>query len=427
MRRRRSLRYNITLSLLVFVIASCGVFALAVFYVNGRTEQSLFDDTLDQEYEEFQQTLSEEGRLDLPHSSHMRSYLVAGDHDPDLPPPLRGLGIGQHHDIAIGEHYFHVLHQRIQDDQHLYLALDISKHERREMRLGTFLVLGIVLVSALAVWVGYLLSRRLVAPVAELAGRVSRIEPGETHAPLSRDFAGAEVEVIAQSFDRFLQRLGDFVEREQAFNRDSSHELRTPLAVITSASERLLADPGLPEGLRPPLQRIGRASRQMNRLTRALLLLAREADGRAEPREICQAGEVIAQVVEDCRQLSAEQPVKIHVEVDAPLELSTPPELLEIVVTNLLHNALAHTARGAINIRLRQGVLTVEDSGRGISAEDLPRIFDRDYRGSESRGIGRGLDLVRRICSRLGWRIEVSSEPNWGTRFELHLLPVQDR
>lgn len=424
--RRRSLRYSITLSLLLFVIVSCGVFALAVFYVNGRMEQSLFDDTLDQEYEEFQQTLREEGRLDLPHSSHMHSYLVASDRDPKLPGSLRGLGTGQHHDIPVGGRYFHVLHQRVQDNQHLYLALDISKHERRETRLAIFLVFGIILVSAIAVWVGYLLSRRLVAPVAKLAGRVSRIEPGEAQEPLSRDFAGAEVEVIAQSFDRFLQRLEDFVEREHAFVRDSSHELRTPLAVITSASELLLADPGLPEGLRPPLQRIGRASRQMNRLTRALLLLAREAGSRAEPRETCRAGEVIAQVVEDCRQLHPERSVKVHLEVDAPLELSTPPELLEIVVTNLLQNALAHTARGAINVRLRQGVLTVEDSGRGISADDLPKIFDRDYRGSESRGIGRGLDLVRRICARMGWRIEVASELNWGTRFDLHLLPAQN-
>lgn len=418
--RRRSLRFSITLTLLLFVSASSGLFALAMDYVNDRMERGLLDDTLEQEFEEFEQGYRQEQRLSLPYSSQMRSYLVNEGEQGSLPRPLRDLAPGQYHEVRMDGLEFHVLH-RLMDGKHVYITLDITKNEEREDRFGLFLLMGVLLASGIAVWVGYLLSRRLIAPVTELAERVSQIEPGQTQRVMTADFAGAEVEVIAQAFDRFLQRLGRFIDREHAFTRDASHELRTPMAVINSSSELLLADPQLAENPRLPLQRILRASRQMSRLTRALLLLAREPGSEVDEHETCRVDVVVAQAVEDCRQLHPARVVELRTEDGSPLVLPVPPEFLEIVVINLVQNALMHAQQGSVRVGLSQTVLTVEDTGQGIHPDDLTRIFDRDYRGTGSRGIGRGLDLVRRICERLGWRIEVASELNWGTRFDVHL------
>jgi signal transduction histidine kinase len=422
MRPRRSLRFGITLTLLLFVSASSGLFALAMDHVNDRMERSLLDDALDLEFEEFAGYYRREQQLPPSHSSHVRFYMAEAGEKDSLPPPLRRLALGQHHEIRFDDRRHHVLH-RMLDDWHVYIALDITKNEVREDRFKLFLLLGVVLASAVAVWVGYLLSRRLIAPVTELAARVSQVEPGATPSALAHEFAGAEVEVIAQAFDRFLQRLDRFIDREHAFTEDASHELRTPLAVINSASELLLAEQGLPEKIRKPLLRIRRASRQMTRLTSALLFLARESGEHAD-RQHCQAEEVIVETVAAHRQSTNRHAVEIRLEALEPTPLSAPPEFLEIVIANLLQNAMAHTSIGQIRVALVSGVLTIEDSGSGIPPADLPRIFERNFRGVESRGIGRGLDLVKRICDRYGWRIEVASQPGRGTRFSIFMNPT---
>jgi signal transduction histidine kinase len=421
--QRRSLRYRISLTLLLFVGISSGLFALAAVYVNDQLENQLLDETLELEFQELQERYQQHRQLPLPYSTQMRSWLIDAEGAQSLPPALWPLSPGMHHDVEIEGRPYHVLN-RSMGDKRVYIALDISRIERREQRFALFLVLGVLLASVTAIWVGYLLSRRLLAPVTELAERVSRLEPGQPQAALAEDFGGMEVAVIARAFDRFLQRLQDFIEREHAFTEDASHELRTPLAVINSASELLLADPGLPESLRQPLLRIQRASHQMTRLTRALLFLAREFDSQAEAAPArCRADQVVAELIETYAQLNAGRPVALTLERRDSLVLPVAPEYLEIVVANLLQNALDHTAHGQVRVVLMHTSLTVEDTGSGIAAADLPRIFERHYRGTGSRGSGRGLDLIKRICDRLGWRIEVESAPGRGSRFVLR-FPV---
>ncbi|HXG27989.1 MAG TPA: HAMP domain-containing sensor histidine kinase [Nevskiales bacterium] len=415
--RRRSLRYRITLTLLLFVGISSGLFALAVFYVNDRLESQLLDETLELEFQEFQERYQQDRQLPLPYSTQMRSWLVDPQGPQALPATLWSLSPGMHHDVDIEGRPYHVLN-RMMGDKRLYIALDISHIERREHRFALFLVLGVLLASTIAVWVGYLLSHRLIAPVTELAERLSQIEPGRPQAPLAEEFVGMEVEVIACAFDRFLQRLQDFIGREHAFTQDASHELRTPLAVINSAAELLLAEPQLAENLRQPLRRIQRASQQMTRLARALLFLAREPGVPAESEGVgCQADRVLAELADAYRQVHTGRPVDLQIDLAEPVHLPVAPELLEIVTANLLQNALDHTQQGQVRLVLTPQFLMVEDTGRGIDSVDLPRIFERHYRGTGSRGSGRGLDLVSRICDRLDWRITVASVPGQGARF----------
>jgi signal transduction histidine kinase len=91
------------------------------------------------------------------------------------------------------------------------------------------------------------------------------------------------------------------------------------------------------------------------------------------------------------------------------------------VVNNLLLNAVNFTQSGSVNVKLTPGELTVRDTGIGIPPQDLSRIFERRYRGSQSRGLGLGLYLVSRICERLGWVIETESAEGQGTTFRIRL------
>jgi signal transduction histidine kinase len=97
------------------------------------------------------------------------------------------------------------------------------------------------------------------------------------------------------------------------------------------------------------------------------------------------------------------------------------PVMIACVVNNLLLNAVNYTQNGSIEVRLTPALLLVHDTGVGIPPQDLSRIFERRYRGSNSRGLGLGLYLVNRICERLGWTIETESAPGLGTTFRIRL------
>ena len=97
---------------------------------------------------------------------------------------------------------------------------------------------------------------------------------------------------------------------------------------------------------------------------------------------------------------------------------------LEIVLSNLLRNALDNTGSGHVTLRWQDSVLEVEDTGRGIASGDLPHVFERHYRGGDARaheGHGIGLALVKRIAERYGWMLSLESRAGEGTRVRLVL------
>ena len=84
-----------------------------------------------------------------------------------------------------------------------------------------------------------------------------------------------------------------------------------------------------------------------------------------------------------------------------------------------MRNALTHTEAGEVSILLEQQRLTVTDTGQGIPGEDIGKVFDRYFKGSDSTGEGIGLSLVKRICERYGWEIRIDSTPGEGTTAQL--------
>jgi signal transduction histidine kinase len=94
-------------------------------------------------------------------------------------------------------------------------------------------------------------------------------------------------------------------------------------------------------------------------------------------------------------------------------------------IRNLLLNGIHYTEPGRIEVRVEPGRLSVQDTGIGIPPQDLERIFERRFRGTQSRGLGLGLYLVKRICDRLDWQVEVTSRSEQGARFDLFFSPNQ--
>ena len=214
---------------------------------------------------------------------------------------------------------------------------------------------------------------------------------------------------------------------QQRFLSNAAHQLKTPLTVILGAAELLASgkdgDPALRERL---LNHILSESRRMDRLSDVLLRLARVGWGEREPRieslNLRDAAGYAAELVEPLAE-SAGLGVAVEGE-DAYVRADT--EWLQEVLLVLLSNSIQHSSRGGfIHLVVRGAAVTVEDTGVGISPEDLPHVFERFYRGKDSSdGFGIGLSICKELIERMGGSISIRSQEGVGTALKVRLPEV---
>jgi signal transduction histidine kinase len=204
------------------------------------------------------------------------------------------------------------------------------------------------------------------------------------------------------------------VDRERQFTANASHELRTPVTVIAGAVELLEARPDAGEpSLARPLHRLRRATAAMEETIEIFLLLAREdAVNTTGPPVSLRA--VAEDVVDQLHHLIGDLPVVVEVDMAPEVHVTADERVLSIVLGNLVRNALQRTERGHVRIAATQAGLEVSDTGPGIPAELLDRVTGRGVRGSFG-GHGLGLAIVRTLCERCGWRLDIESVEGKGT------------
>lgn len=415
MPRRHSLRLRVA-----FAFAGLGaVLSLllsgGIWFAAHDVSQRLMDQTLQAELEDYMARRARNPHSLPPDTASFRGYLDrAGTPSDELPPPVRTLPSGQH-EMMLGNTPYRVAIAERNGDRY-FILFNEERQKRREQRFLGYLVIGATVMTLLSALGGLWLAGRVIAPVTELARSVGMADPVQPPQLPHPAEPGDEIDELARAFDRYLKRLAAFVERERAFAADASHELRTPLAVIRGAAEVLADDPGLTPDQINRITRIERAAEEMTDLTAALLLLAREEDVATE--EPCDAASIAHQCAERYRPLAALRNTTLDL-TTIPLLLRVPPALFAIVIANLVRNAVAHTRDGHIAVALDAHALTVSDSGSGIDGAALGHVFDRYYRGTESTGAGIGLSLVKRICDRFDWKIDLQSDPIRGTRINL--------
>ena len=292
-------------------------------------------------------------------------------------------------------------------------------------RVGVFVV---VLLTLLAV-----AAALIVVPTLRSARRletaVDRFSAGDREAraalPARDDLAG-----VGAAFDRMSGEIAGHEASRRRLLGDIAHELRSPLTNIRGWVEA--ADDGL--GLddaalrRLVLDETGR----MERITGDLQLLAlAEAGDLVLERRACDAAVIVRELGEAYRAQAASTDIALHVELSGPLPLETDPARLRQILDNLLSNALRHTPPGG-RVDLEAVTaddlvrIAVVDTGEGIAPADLPRVFDRLWRGEPSRvragqSTGLGLSIARGLAEALGGTLVAQSALGEGSRFELSL------
>jgi signal transduction histidine kinase len=295
----------------------------------------------------------------------------------------------------------------------LYAAYDITEWEALEQPIINNLIGAVALVCVLAVVLGFWISRQVITPVTALSERLHALDPRQRNVRIGPEFAG-EVAAIAESFDRYMERLDGFVEREQLFTSAAAHELRTPLAVIQGATEVLAEQPDLPPPVQRVTARLQRATHEMREFIEALLFLSREESGNGGEQAHCELRAIVTQLVEDYRGMArGTKNLQIELETASDLEIDTPPALPTIVISNLLRNAVEHTAGGTVRVVFEGRTLRITDTGSGIPEDAREALFSRGY--STKPGGGMGLHLTKRICDRFGWQLTIASTQGKGT------------
>jgi signal transduction histidine kinase len=422
-RRRFSLRLRFIAAMMA-IVAILGVgFYIAVRVGLETMEHVAIGERLEDEFEEHLELVRAHPDNPLPEHPDFRGFLVrpGSSEEAALPTKVRRLKPGgKRHEIVVDGRSYYAGAEDV-DGHRLFLMIDVERIEDLEAQLTRLAWIFIPSAMALAIGVALGLSRLVIKPVSRLATEVAHLEPGKPHASLASDVGDREIDTIARALDHYVERVNAFVHREQAFTEDASHELRTPLAVILSALPLLQLDVGESPRALERLARVERAARRMHETIEALLFLARE--GGTMPMVDCSLDQIAQDAVTELRPQIGAKAVALEVDAE-PTRVHGPPALIASVVHNLVLNALHHTERGWVRVSLRERVLTVADTGRGIPPEDLDRIFERRFRGTASAGFGLGLYLVRRITERLGWTIGVESTSS-GSRFHLQ-IPAHD-
>ncbi|NND45344.1 MAG: HAMP domain-containing histidine kinase, partial [Xanthomonadales bacterium] len=420
MQYRRRLRSRIVFSFLLLGTLLSGLFALSTLFLQNYLEDQLIGATLEQELDDYVAQLREDPTVVEPFYTRIQGYVTRpGDPNQRVTPQVRELPAGVHEVETIAGVFKAAVVK--EEDLWAFLIYDISENRRLTRQLLWALMGVVILFSVLSLAIGLWSSRRVMRPVTDLAQRLERL--GEETPPprLSPFFADDEVGQLAAALDHYAERLHHLVERDREFNADVSHELRTPLAVISGATELLLAQEDLPEKTRVRLLRIARASRQSADITTALLHLVRAERGTHEDSRAHNVREIAEKVLHLHEPLLGNRPIELRVVETDRVSVIAPESVISVTMGNLIGNAVRYTPEGEIVITVGDGRVLVEDTGPGIPEEELAHVFERHYRGrsASGKGSGLGLAIVKRLCELYGWSIKFSNRESGGLRAEL--------
>jgi heavy metal sensor kinase len=295
-----------------------------------------------------------------------------------------------------------------------------------------FLAFMLPVAALLALGGGYILVKRALLPVDQIAASAERITSLNLSDRLPVPQTGDELERLSLALNHMIERIEGSFQQTQRFAADASHELRTPLTILRGELESLAQDPQLAPDLR---EQVGSAHEEVLRLANiveGLFAISRLDAGEAAnewlPFDLSQ---LVCSTVDQMGLLAEDKNITVTCDVSSGVWVEGDRSRMKQVVVNLLDNAIKYTPTGgavALTVKSQDGkaVFEVADNGIGILPAALPKVFDRFYRVDPARsraqgGAGLGLSIVKSICTAHHGRVDASSNPGQGSRFHVEL------
>lgn len=420
MKHRRGLIHKINRAFIFQGLFISIAALLSVFFAKVVLEETLIKEAIKQEAEYFWQQYRSDKNFPLPDTQNLTGYFDTSNLPDDIK-AKQPLSQGFHESEDQGV----VVYKSRQQDTDLYLFYFRDQVDSLAIYYGLFPLTLILIFLYTTLWFSYRFSHRMVSPVSWLADQVNRIDfSAKEISPIDLEEipfkTDDEIQLLANSIVHLGERLDSFIERERNFTRDASHELRSPLTVIRIASDMLLSEQGLTPTTEKSVLKIKRAADDMEDLTEAFLLLARESDNALSADEVC-INEIIDEEVDRAQAFNRTKKIPINVSSTGRLLIPAADKVVSVLLGNLIRNAILYTEHGHIDITVTHSSVIIKDSGIGMPTDQVEQIFSPFYRGNNTAAIGHGvgLTIVKRLSDRFGWPLKIDSAPEKGTRIEI--------
>ena len=296
-------------------------------------------------------------------------------------------------------------------------------------RLTKLMLVAYAFILVMAPLFGYWLAGRATRPLAEILRTTARLHPDNLSERLPRSNNGDELDLLAATMNSMLDRLADYLNQQRTFVANAAHELRSPLTAMRTSLEVALDRDRSPGEYRELLADLIEECTALGNLINHLLLLAEGEAGLLHADGEVRLDELVQRSADMFQGIAEQRGVNLQADVGDPVRIPGNRVHLREVIHNLLDNALKFTPMGGnVDVEVHapphstQVQLLIRDTGMGIPPEDLPKVFERFYRGDKSRqreqapgGNGLGLSICRAIVQSYGGQIALDSTLGKGT------------
>lgn len=316
------------------------------------------------------------------------------------------------------------------------VVVPVTEDKTMLSRIFFLMVLSGLVIVTLLFLSGKFLAGKTLKPVEEIRKQVDAIYGKNLSSRIATLNSNDELDQLANTFNRMLDRIENTFEQQRQFIADASHELKTPIAILRSQWEKLAMQNNLDNELRKKIvsdiEELARISRLISNL---LLLSTPDNKALASESGLVNLNELFSALEDDVKVLAEPKSQCVKVTVQESIVLPGDKSRLYQLFLNLADNAVKYTPeKGSIEIKAHKNsdkiVITFEDNGIGIPPEHIPFVFERFYRVDKSRsrktgGNGLGLAVCKTIAEALNGSISIESTLELGTKVTV-VLPVQN-
>ena len=339
--------------------------------------------------------------------------------------------------IPGGRYDVRIIYARIGSSIMLQMGYSMADEERL---LQVFKQLFFITMSGLLVLAmigGWFMARRALSGVAMVTRAAQQISEQDLTTRVPVRHRHNEIDLLAITFNQMLDRVQNLVTGIRQMSDNIAHDLRSPITRIRGLAEvTLTGNPGNEEYQAMTASTIEECDRLLDMINTMLTISRTEAGVNPIERTPVDLAVLARDACELFMPLAEDKFVTIEQQLECPASVNGDQRMLQRMIANLIDNAIKYTREGGrITVTLTPSTdgtvcLTIADTGIGIRAEDLPKIFDRFFRGDQSRtrsGAGLGLSLAQTVARAHGGRIKVQSAPDRGSAFCVILPAVSDR
>ena len=389
---------------------------VSIFTITWILEKSLVKQAMELEADAFILQYREDQSFPLPRTRNLIGYLVTPKSTSKAPAEIESLLPGLHPKTnMVGREDPVPVYIRDFDGNRLYLIFEGANIDRLVGVFGLIPMSILLILIYTSSWIAYKLTWRAASPVLNLARNLRKSGPEGKLLEVSTKNMSGETKELAEALDEYAKRIDIYVDRERQFTADVSHELRTPMTIIDGAAQFLEADAGISLKGTERVKMIRRACRDVNDLSSAFFLLAREQNAQFDNAKTNVAEIIEEQVIKFSSLIDSEK-VALKIDIQNELIVNTHRKALEIIIGNVLGNAVKYTEKGNIDITVSENQITVSDTGIGIPEALMPMLFERHVRGRglNQAGEGIGLAIVKRLCDQFAWDIAIKNKEDDG-------------